>query len=183
MDAAAAIQQEATEIMVFDASGTARHCSGRDTGQGGQSEPRVCQSFMEPKTVNNASEDGISMTRIYHRDRFVRSAALGGLLWKVLQPQEGISTCSEPNDRTLSTVGACVEQGFGPRTVRAATMSPMYWGRPEGNLAQAYQTAFECQVEWNGKVSERYAHLRIWGSQVMRVTVDRTQATVPVRHC
>ena len=78
MDAAAAIQQEATEIMVFDASGTARHCSGRDTGQGGQSEPRVCQSFMEPKTVNNASEDGISMTRIYHRDRFVRSAALGG---------------------------------------------------------------------------------------------------------
>jgi hypothetical protein len=25
-----------------------------------------------------------------------RSAALGGLLWKVLQPQEGISTCSEP---------------------------------------------------------------------------------------
>ena len=55
--------------------------------------------------------------------------------------------------------------------------------RPEGNLAQAYQTAFECQVEWNGKVSERYAHPRIWGSQLMRVTVDRTQATVPVRHC
>lgn len=135
------------------------------------------------QTVNNASEDGISMTRICHRDRFVRSAALGGLLWKVLQPQEGIHDMLEPNDRTLSTVGACVEQGFGPRTVRAATMSPMYWGRPEGNLAQAYQTAFECQVEWNGKVSERYAHPRIWGSQVMRVTVDRTQATVPVRHC
>jgi hypothetical protein len=108
---------------------------------------------------------------------------LGDLLWKVLQPQEGIHDMLEPNDRTLSTVGACVEQGFGPRTVRAATMSPTYWGRPEGNLAQAYQTAFECQVEWNGKVSERYAHPRIWGSQVMRVTVDRTQATVPVRHC
>jgi hypothetical protein len=98
-------------------------------------------------------------------------------------PRREYTTLLEPNDRTLSTVGACVEQGFGPRTVRAATMSPTYWGRPEGNLAQAYQTAFECQVEWNGKVSERYAHLRIWGSQVMRVTVDRTQATVPVRHC
>ncbi len=57
----------------------------------------------------------------------------------------------EPNDRTLSTVGACVEQGFGPRTVRAATLSPTYWGRPEGNLAQAYQTAFECQVSGTGK--------------------------------
>jgi hypothetical protein len=45
-------------------------------------------------------------------------------------------------------------------------MSPMYWGRPEGDLAQAYQleAAFECQVdsaEWNGKVSEHYAHPRI----------------------
>jgi hypothetical protein len=49
MDAAADIQQEATEIMVFDALVTARHCSGSDTCQGGQSEPRVCQSFMEPK--------------------------------------------------------------------------------------------------------------------------------------
>jgi len=28
MDAATAIQQEAMEIMVFDASVTARHCSG-----------------------------------------------------------------------------------------------------------------------------------------------------------
>ena len=37
--------------------------------------------------------------------------------------------------------------------------------------------------QWNGKVSELYTHLRIWGSQVMGVTVDRTQATVPVRHC
>jgi hypothetical protein len=62
---------------------------------------------------------------------------LGDLLWKVLQPQEGIHDMLEPNDRTLSTVGACVEQGFGPRTVRAATLSPTYWGRPEGNLAQA----------------------------------------------
>jgi len=182
MDAAAAIQQEATEIMVFDASVTARHCSGSDTCQGGQSEPHACQSFMEPKTVNNASEDGISMTFITEIASYDLQL-LGDLLWKVLQPQEGIHDMLEPNDRTLSTVGACVEQGFGPRTVRAATMSPMYWGRPEGNLAQAYQTAFECQVEWNGKVSERYAHPRIWGSQVMRVTVDRTQATVPVRHC
>jgi len=41
---------------------------------------------------------------------------LGDLLWKVLQPQEGIHDMLEPNDRTLSTVGACVEQGFGPRT-------------------------------------------------------------------
>jgi hypothetical protein len=60
----------------------------------------------------------------------------------------------EPNDRTLSTVGgACVEQGlkFGPRTVRAATLSPAYWGRPEGNLAQAYQASFECQVSGTGK--------------------------------
>ncbi len=40
---------------------------------------------------------------------------LGDLLWKVLQPQEGIHDMLEPNDRTLSTVGACVEQGFGPR--------------------------------------------------------------------
>jgi len=47
MDAAAAIQQEATEIMVFDASVTARHCSGSDTCQGGQSEPHACQSLME----------------------------------------------------------------------------------------------------------------------------------------
>ena len=133
-------------------------------------------------TVNNASEDGISMTCITEIASYDLQL-LGDLLWKVLQPQEGIHDMLEPNDRTLSTVGACVEQGFGPRTVRAATMSPMYWGRPEGNLAQAYQTAFECQVEWNGKVSERYAHPRIWGSQVMRVTVDRTQATVPVRHC
>jgi hypothetical protein len=134
------------------------------------------------QTVNNASEDGISMTCITEIASYDLQL-LGDLLWKVLQPQEGIHDMLEPNDRTLSTVGACVEQGFGPRTVRAATMSPMYWGRPEGNLAQAYQTAFECQVEWNGKVSERYAHPRIWGSQVMRVTVDRTQATVPVRHC
>ena len=66
---------------------------------------------------------------------------LGDLLWKVLQPQEGISTCSEPMHRTLSTVGACVEQGFGPRTVLAAILSPTYWGRSEGNLAQAYQTS------------------------------------------
>ena len=43
--------------------------------------------------------------------------------------------------RTLSTVGACVEQGFGPRTVLAAILSPTYWGRSEGNLAQAYQTS------------------------------------------
>lgn len=134
------------------------------------------------QTVNNASEDGISMTCITEIASYDLQL-LGDLLWKVLQPQEGIHDMLEPNDRTLSTVGACVEQGFGPRTVRAATMSPTYWGRPEGNLAQAYQTAFECQVEWNGKVSERYAHPRIWGSQVMRVTVDRTQATVPVRHC
>jgi hypothetical protein len=55
------------------------------------------------------------------------------------------------NATTSSTVGACVEQGFGPRTVRAATLSPTYWGRPEGNLAQAYQTAFECQVSGTGK--------------------------------
>jgi hypothetical protein len=131
---------------------------------------------------HEASEDGTSMTFIIEIASYDLQL-LGDLLWKVLQPQAGPHDMLEPNDRTLSTVGACVEQGFGPRTVRAATMSPMYWGRPEGNLAQAYQTAFECQVEWNGKVSERYAHPRIWGSQVMRVTVDRTQATVPVRHC
>ncbi len=76
---------------------------------------------------------------------------LGDLLWKVLQPQEGIHDMLGTNASTLSTVGACVEQGFGPRTVRAATLSPTYWGRPEGYLAQAYQTAFECQVSGTGK--------------------------------
>ena len=102
------------------------------------------------QTVNKASEDGISMTFIIEIASYDLQL-LGDLLWKVLQPQEGISTCSEPNDRTLSTVGAGVEQGFGPRTVRAATLSPTYWGRPEGDLAQAYQTAFECQVSGTGK--------------------------------
>ena len=169
--------------MVFDASVTARHCSGSDTCQGGQSEPHACQSFMEPKPSTKASEDGISMTRIYIEIASYDLQLLGVCSGRFSSPRREYTTLLEPNDRTLSTVGACVEQGFGPRTVRAATMSPTCWGRPEGNLAQAYQTAFECQVEWNGKVSERYAHLRIWGSQVMRVTVDRTQATVPVRHC
>ena len=88
------------------------------------------------QTVNNASEDGISMTFIIEIASYDLQL-LGDLLWKVLQPQEGIHDMLEPNDRTLSTVGACVEQGFGPRTVRAATLSPTYWGRPEGNLAQA----------------------------------------------
>lgn len=134
------------------------------------------------QTVNNASEDGISMTFITEIASYDLQL-LGVCSGRFSSPRREYTTLLEPNDRTLSTVGACVEQGFGPRTVRAATMSPTCWGRPEGNLAQAYQTAFECQVEWNGKVSERYAHLRIWGSQVMRVTVDRTQATVPVRHC
>ena len=56
-------------------------------------------------------------------------------------------------------------------------------GTVRRKLSAAYQTSFGCQVEWNGKVSELHTHLRIWGSQVMRVTVDRTKVTVPVRHC
>jgi hypothetical protein len=47
------------------------------------------------QTVNNASEDGISMTCITEIASYDLQL-LGDLLWKVLQPQEGISTCSEP---------------------------------------------------------------------------------------
>ena len=103
---------------------------------------------------HEASEDGISMTFIIEIASYDLQL-LGVLLWKVLQPQEGTHDMLEPNDRTLSTVGvhigACVEQGFGPRTVRAATLSPTYWGRSEGNLAQAYQTSLNVRSSGTGK--------------------------------
>ena len=56
-------------------------------------------------------------------------------------------------------------------------------GTARRKLSASVPNGVRMSGQWNGKVSERYAHLRIWGSQVMRVTVDRTQATVPVRHC
>jgi len=56
-------------------------------------------------------------------------------------------------------------------------------GTARRKLSAGVPNGVRVSGQWNGKVSERYAHLRIWGSQVMRVTVDRTQATVPVRHC
>ena len=56
-------------------------------------------------------------------------------------------------------------------------------GTARRKLSASVANGVRVSGQWNGKVSERYAHLRIWGSQVMRVTVDRTQATVPVRHC
>jgi hypothetical protein len=94
MDAAAAIQQEATEIMVFDASVTARHCSGSDTCQGGQSEPHACQSFMEPKPSTKASEDGISMTRIYIEIASYDLQLLGVCSGRFSSPRREYTTCS-----------------------------------------------------------------------------------------
>jgi len=65
-----------------------RHMPRRPVGA-----TRVCQSFMEPKTVNNASEDGISMTFITEIASYDLQL-LGVCSGRFSSPRREYTTCS-----------------------------------------------------------------------------------------
>ena len=108
---------------------------------------------------------------------------LGDLLWKVLQPQEGIATMLGTNASNIEHSRRLRGTGLRPEDSPGGHFVSYVLGTVRRKLSAGVPNVVRVSGQWNGKVSELYTHLRIWGSQVMGVTVDRTQATVPVRHC
>ena len=131
-------------------------------------------------TVNKASEDGISMT-------FTRSLWTICSFWGVCS---GRFSSPKREHRHARNQHVNIEHsrrlrgtGLRPEDSPGGHFVSYVLGTVRRKLSASVANGVRVSGQWNGKVSERYAHLRIWGSQVVRVTVDRTKVTVPVRDC